>query len=48
MDCCAPLAVRLAAHCVAAVALIVASILYINPVTVGSSIHIVTELYDMC
>ena len=48
LDCSAPPPLRLAAHCVAAVALIGASIAAPNPATVGSSIHIVTELYDMC
>jgi hypothetical protein len=48
LDCCAPPPVRLAAHCVAAVASIGASVIAPNPVTIGSSIHIVTELYDLC
>lgn len=48
VDCCAPPPVRLATHCVAAVALIGASIAAPNPFTVGSSIHMVTEIYDMC
>lgn len=48
LDCCAPPPVRLAGHCVAAVALIGASVAAPNPVTIGSSIHIVTELYDLC
>jgi hypothetical protein len=48
LDCCAPPPVRLVGHCVAAVALIGASVAAPNPVTIGSSIHIVTELYDLC
>ena len=48
VDCCAPPPLRLAAHCVAAGALITASIVSPNPVTIGSSIHIITELYDNC
>lgn len=48
LDCCAPPLVRLAAYCLAAVALIGASVTAPNPVTIGSSIHIVTELYDLC
>jgi hypothetical protein len=48
LDCCAPPPVRLVAHCVAVVALIGASVISPNPVTIGSSIHIVTELYELC
>jgi len=48
LDCCAPLTVRLVAHCVAAGALIGTSIAAPNPVTIGSSIHILTELYENC
>jgi len=48
LDCCAPPPVRLAAHCVAVVTLIGVSITAPNPVTIGSSVHIVTELYDLC
>ena len=48
LDYCTPPPVRLATYCVVAVALIGASIAAPNPVTVGSSIHIVTELYDIC
>jgi hypothetical protein len=46
--CCAPPPVRLAYHCVATVALIRASVAAPNPVTIGSSIRIVTKLYDLC
>ena len=48
VDCCAPPPLRLAAHYVAAGALITASIVSPNPVTIGSSIHLITELYDNC
>lgn len=48
VDCCAPPPLRLAAHCIAAGALITASVVSPNPVTIGSSIHIITELYDNC
>jgi hypothetical protein len=48
LDCCAPPPVSLAFHCISAVALIGASIAAPNPVTVGSSIHLVSELYDRC
>lgn len=48
LDCCAPPPVRLAAHCIGASAVIAASIASPNPVTIGSAIHMVTELYDQC
>ena len=46
IDCCTPPPIRLAAHCIGAGALIAASIASPNPVTVGSSIHLITEIYD--
>ena len=48
VDCCTPPPVRIAAHCVAAGALITASVLAPNPLTVGAAIHIVTEIYENC
>lgn len=48
IDCCTPPPVKLAAHCISAGALIVASIVSPNPVTIGSSIHIITEIYERC
>ncbi len=48
VDCCAPPPLRLAAHCVAASATIAASIASPNPVTIGSAVHLVTELYEKC
>lgn len=48
VDCCTPLPVRLAAHCAAAGSLVVASVVSPNPVTIGSAIHVVTELYENC
>ena len=48
LDCCTPPPVRLVAHCIGAVALIGASIAAPNPVTIGSSIHLVSELYELC
>jgi len=48
LDCCAPPPLRLAAHCIGAGALIAASVASPNPVTVGSAIHLVSELYDQC
>jgi hypothetical protein len=42
VDCCAPPPLRLAAHCVAA------SVVSPNPVTIGSAIHVVTEIYENC
>lgn len=48
LDCCAPPPVRLIAHCVSAGALIGASIAAPNTVTIGSSIHMLTEIYENC
>ena len=48
VDCCTPPPVRLAAHCVATGSLIAASVVSPNPVTIGSAIHVVTEIYDNC
>ena len=48
LDCCAPPPLRLAAHCISAGALIAASVAAPNPVTIGSSIHIITEIYENC
>lgn len=48
VDCCTPPPVRLAAHCVAAGSLIAVSVVSPNPVTVGSAIHVVTEIYENC
>ena len=48
VDCCAPLPVRLVAHCVGAGSLIAVSIMSPNPVTIGSAIHLVTEIYENC
>jgi hypothetical protein len=48
VDCCTPPPVRLVAHCVAAVSLIAASVVSPNPVTIGSAVHVVTELYENC
>ena len=47
-DCCLPPPLRLAAHCVAASSLVTASILYPNPATIGSSVHVVAELFELC
>lgn len=48
VDCCTPPPVRLAAHCVGAGSLIAASVVSPNPVTIGSAIHVVTEIYENC
>ena len=48
IDCCTPPPVRLAAHCIGAGAVIAASVASPNPVTIGSAIHLVTEIYDQC
>ena len=48
VDCCAPPPIRLAAHCIGAIAVIGASITSLNPATIGSDIHLVNEIYDQC
>ena len=48
IDCCTPPPVRLAAHCVGTVAVVGASIVSPNPITVCSTLHLVTEIYDQC
>lgn len=48
IDCCMPPPVRLAAHCVAAGSLIAASVISPNPLTLGSAVHAVTEIYENC
>lgn len=48
IDCCAPPPVRLAAHCIAAGAVIAASMTCPNPVTIGSAVHLISEIYDNC
>jgi len=48
VDCCSPLPIRLAAHCIGAGAVIPASIASPNPVTIGSAIHLVKEIYEKC
>ena len=48
VDCCTPPPVRLAAHCIAAGSLIAASVVSPNPLTIGSALHAVTEIYENC
>jgi len=43
IDCCTPPPVRLVAHCIAAVAVIVAFVTSPNPIIVGSAINLVTN-----
>jgi hypothetical protein len=48
IDCCTPPPVRLAAHCIGAGAVIAASVASPNPVTIGSAVHLISEIYDNC
>ena len=48
IDCCCPAPLRLIAHCVGAGAVIGASVISPNPVTIGSAIHLVSEIYENC
>ena len=48
LDCCAPPPVRLVAHCIGAGAVIAASVASPNPITIGSAIHLISEIYDNC
>lgn len=48
LDCCTPPPIRLAGHCLGVVAVVGASIASPNPVTIGSAIHLATEIYEQC
>jgi len=48
VDYCVPPPVRLAAYCVAATSLIGAFVAFPNPITIGSALHIVTEISEQC
>lgn len=48
IDCCTPPPVRLPAHCIGAGAVVAASVASPNPVTIGSAIHLITEIYEQC
>jgi len=48
VECCAPPPLKLAAHCVAATSLVTASVISPSPFTIGSAIHIITDLYENC
>ena len=48
IDCCKTPPVRLAAHCIGAGSVIAASVVSPNPVTIGTAIHLITELYEEC
>ena len=48
LDCCAPPPVRLAAHCIGAGAVIAVSMASSNPVTIGSAIYFISEIYENC
>lgn len=48
IDCCTPPPVRLAAHCVSAGGLVIASIISPNPVTAGAALHVIGEIYENC
>ena len=48
VDCCAPPPVRLAFHCAGVVATIGASIAAPSPITIGSAIHLLSEIYEEC
>jgi len=48
VDCCAPPPLRLTAHCLGAGAVIVGSFVSPNPVTIGSAVHLISEIYENC
>jgi len=48
VDCCSPPAVRLAAHCIGVGAIVAAAVASPNPVTWGSAIHLLGEIYEQC
>ena len=48
IDCCCPPPVKLVAHCLSVGALIGSACIIPNPITVGSAIHSVAEIYENC
>ena len=48
IDCCTPPPVRLGAHCIGDVSVLAASIVSPNTVTIGTAIHLITELNEEC
>lgn len=48
IDCCTFPPIRLAAHCIAAVTVVEASVVSPNLITIGLAVHLVTEIYDNC
>ena len=48
VDCCCSPPFILAAHCVGAGSVIVASVVNPNPITIGTAVNLVTEIYDHC
>lgn len=47
-QCCTPPPLRLVGHCIGASFVIGASITCPNPITVGSAIHLLSEIYENC
>ena len=45
-DYCAPLPVRIVAYCLGASVVIRVSVTSPNHITIGSAIHLITEIYD--
>ena len=48
VDCCCPPTIGLAAYCIGAGSLIAASVVSLNPITIGSSVHLISEIYENC
>ena len=48
VDCCSSSPLQLGIHCIAVGSLVDASVINPNPLTIGSGIHIVSEIYEDC
>jgi len=48
LNCCAPLLIKLVAHCLGFGTFIIVSVTSLNPVTIGLVIALVTEIHDNC
>ena len=48
VDCCSSPLLQLGIHCIAVELLVDVSVINPNPLTIGSGIHIVSEIYEDC
>ena len=48
LECCTPPLIKLTVHCIAAASLLDASLSVPNPITVSSTLHMISEIYEHC